>query len=101
MKWKIYVCALLLWSSSGKAQISVAQRLEGLPVEAAENVGEKQDWLLQPQEYRAGVYRSSDGKELILSNGLIRRVFRLTPNAATVGLDNLYSGEAFLRAVRP
>lgn len=101
MKWKIYVCALLLWSSSGKAQISVAQRLESLPVEAAENVGEKQDWLLQPQEYRAGVYRSSDGKELILSNGLIRRVFRLTPNAATVGLDNLYSGEAFLRAVRP
>lgn len=31
----------------------------------------------------------------------MRRVFRLGPNAATIALDNLYSGEAFLRAVKP
>jgi hypothetical protein len=37
----------------------------------------------------------------VLSNGLVRRTFRLAPNAATVGLDNLATGEAILRGVKP
>ena len=31
----------------------------------------------------------------------MRRTFRLVPNAATVGLDQLRTHESFLRSVRP
>jgi hypothetical protein len=61
----------------------------------------KTDWLIQPPKAKAGVYRSADGKEIILDNGLIRRVFRLRPNAAAVAFDNAMTGEAMLRAVKP
>jgi hypothetical protein len=59
------------------------------------------DWLISPPEARAGVYRSAGGKEIVLANGLIRRAFRLGPNAATVAFDNLMTGAALLRAVKP
>ncbi|MCK4872997.1 MAG: hypothetical protein KAS72_09750 [Phycisphaerales bacterium] len=36
-----------------------------------------------------------------MSNGLIRRTFRLAPNAATIGLDHLTTGQALLRGVKP
>ncbi len=42
-----------------------------------------------------------DGKGVALDNGLIRRVIRIDPAAATVGLDNLMTGETMLRAVSP
>lgn len=42
----------------------------------------------------------SNGK-LELSNGLVKRVIKISPNAATIRLDNLYSGESFLRGVKP
>jgi hypothetical protein len=38
---------------------------------------------------------------LILENGLARRVIRLAPNAATVALENLVTGEHLIRAVAP
>ena len=38
---------------------------------------------------------------MTIDNGLVRRIFRLTPNAATVAIDNLMTGESELRAVRP
>jgi hypothetical protein len=58
------------------------------------------DWLITPGVARAGVYRNG-ANELVLSNGLIRRTFRITPNAATVGLDNLITGQSLLRGVKP
>ena len=36
-----------------------------------------------------------------MSNGLVRRTCRLSPNAATVALENLVTGEGLLRSVRP
>ena len=59
------------------------------------------DWLIDGSSYKAQVVRSSNGQEVALTNGLVRRVFRLAPNAATVALDNLMTGESVLRAVRP
>jgi len=50
---------------------------------------------------RAGVYRSEDGKEIILCNGLLKRTFRVQPNVACVDFGNLSSGEQMLRAVEP
>lgn len=59
------------------------------------------DWLVQGSDTPAGIFRSADGKSLVLSNGLIRREFRIAPNAATVAFDNLMTGESLLRGVKP
>ena len=59
----------------------------------------KTDWLIDPTPYRAVV--TSNATELALENGLSRRVLRLAPNAATVDLQNLTSGEHVLRAIAP
>ncbi len=59
------------------------------------------DWLIDASSYRAQVVTNTDGREIKLSNGLLARTFRLAPNAATVGLDNLIAGEALLRGVKP
>jgi hypothetical protein len=59
------------------------------------------DWMIHPPKTRAGVYRSDDNREIVLSNGLIRRAFRIAPDAACVSFDNLVTGEALLRAVKP
>ena len=47
------------------------------------------------------MYRGATDQELVLENGLIRRCFRLQPNAATVAFDNLMTGESVIRAVNP
>jgi hypothetical protein len=59
------------------------------------------DWLIDPAPFKARVGVKDDGHELELGNGLIRRVIRLQPNAATVALDNLVTGESLLRGVKP
>lgn len=59
------------------------------------------DWLLDGSNFKSGVYRSEDGQKLVLTNGLIQRVWRLSPNAACIAFDNLMTGESILRAVRP
>ena len=60
----------------------------------------KQDWLIDSIRERAHVARHGSN-ELALENGLIRRTFRIAPNAATVAIDNLMTGESMLRAVKP
>ena len=59
------------------------------------------DWLIDPSPYRASVQVAADGRALTLSNGLLRRTIRLSPNAATVALDNLMTGASEIRSVRP
>ncbi|MBN1351861.1 alpha-galactosidase [candidate division KSB1 bacterium] len=59
------------------------------------------DWLVEPVHLKAGIFRSENSNEILLSNGLIRRTFRLAPNAATVGYDNLMTGETIIRGIKP
>ncbi|MGC4045779.1 MAG: hypothetical protein QM758_18470 [Armatimonas sp.] len=59
------------------------------------------DWLVRPPAISATVNVSADKKTLTLENGLLRRTIRISPDAATVTLTNLTSGEEFLRAVGP
>ncbi|MBX2816656.1 MAG: hypothetical protein KTR24_11685, partial [Saprospiraceae bacterium] len=73
--------------------------LLGLPIEG-EIEEPHTDWLLHSQGFEAQVLRTTDSN-LVLTNGLIRREFGLDPNGATVAFDNLSSGAALLRAVRP
>ncbi len=74
---------------------------DALPVFDKEQVRVKEDWLVVPVEAKTGVYRTENRDEIVLSNGLISRTFRLAPNGATVGLDNLMTREAMLRGVKP
>lgn len=59
------------------------------------------DWLLDDSPFKAGVFRGTHPDEITLANGLICRTFRLAPNAATVGFDNLMTSETILRGVKP
>ncbi len=60
-----------------------------------------QDWLLGTDLPPAALYRGTDIDTLVLDNGLVRRSFKLSPNAATIGLENRMTGEGLLRAVEP
>ncbi len=57
------------------------------------------DWLVNNDKAKANVYRTNSGKDIVISNGLIARVFRLTPNLATIDYINQMTGESLLRSV--
>lgn len=57
------------------------------------------DWLIDNKKVKAEVYRSPSGKDIVLSNGLIARTFRITPNLATIDYMNLMTGESLLRSI--
>lgn len=65
------------------------------------STSQQNDWLINGEKYVTSIIPSADGKELVISNGLIERKFRMTPNFATIGIKNLVSGQNFLRSVRP
>lgn len=60
-----------------------------------------QDWLVTPVNSKAQVYTSADGKDIILYNGLLKRVFRLKPNVACTDYTNLANGQQLLRSIKP
>ncbi len=62
---------------------------------------EKKDWLLDPVQYVADVQFDSEKNELKLTNGLVERRILLAPNAVSVSLRNLVSGEEMIRALSP
>ena len=72
--------------------------LLGVPIHST---NPKADWLVTPLRTPVAVQKSQDNREIVMDNGLIRRTFRLQPNAATVGLDNLMTGQSMLRGVKP
>lgn len=94
------LCILLLNGHATQAQNSTTASLQQLQPEPVLTAIQQPDWLLDKRPYTAGVYRN-DEHELVLTNGLLRRVFRLSPNAATVALENARTGEALLRSIRP
>ncbi len=59
------------------------------------------DWLVTPAAHKAEVKRDDGAKKIVMANGLVSRTWRIDPNAATVALDNLMTGESLLRGVKP
>jgi len=59
------------------------------------------DWLVKSIVQKAAVYKSEDGKDIILCNGLLKRVFRISPNVACTDFTNMTNGQQLLRAVKP
>jgi hypothetical protein len=81
---------------------AVEQKLEKLPVyHPATTSRDRGDWLLDEVPAPAQVFRNSEGSDLILSNGLVRRQFRLLPSMTCFGFTNLVTGEEMIRALKP
>jgi len=57
------------------------------------------DWLVHPFSQKAEIIE--DQRDLILQNGLVKRVFRISPNLACYDFKNLSTGQQLLRAVKP
>ena len=83
-------------SGTEKKLLDKIKRLpqQGLPLENTSF-----DWLLQPSRSKAGIYATPDGKSILLSNGMVARMFRVLPNLSTLDIFNRMTGESMLRAV--
>ena len=73
----------------------------GLPAQMPSPYQLDRDWLIDASPFRARVVTHEGKHEVVLDNGLIRRVIRWEPNGATVGFDNLMTGETLLRSIQP
>ncbi|MFN8139939.1 MAG: hypothetical protein U0R49_09100 [Fimbriimonadales bacterium] len=62
---------------------------------------EERDWLIARSSMRSGVFRSADGNEIILANGLLKRSFWVSGGFATISFENLRTGEQLCRAASP
>ena len=77
-------------------------KLEYLPVfmqQADQPV--KNDWLLDQGNFITGVYRTKDHRDLVITNGLVSRTFRIDPYFGCYSFKNLMTGKEMLRAIRP
>jgi hypothetical protein len=92
----------LVYISSGLSG-GLAQRLDARVQARASGpaVHPRPDWLIAPSSYRAQVKADSARHEIVLTNGLISRTYRTSPNAATVDFQNLMTGESILRGLKP
>ena len=81
--------------------VYVLLSLATVPTPTLADDDERPDWLLNPAPYVSEILFDENAKELTLSNGLIERRILLAPNAATVSLRNLTTGEELIRALAP
>lgn len=81
---------------------TIAPLIQSLPNGTNELVhGVQEDWLVKDITTPSSIIKGANNKEIILSNGLVSRTFRMTPNCATVDFRNLVTGESLLRGVSP
>ena len=59
------------------------------------------DWMVANINQKAVIYKSDDGKDIILYNGLVKRSFRLQPNLSCIDYINMTNGQQLLRDVKP
>lgn len=83
---------------SGEVERSLRQKISKLPATTLQNIPTEKDWLIDADGFKAGVMQSAQ-KDIVLSNGLVSRVFRIFPNLATVDIQNRMTGANLLRAV--
>lgn len=80
----------------------VTKALAELPALTPQAIEQPQaDWLVVPCKRPSAVFRDGRAPQIVMTNGLVSRTFRLAPNAATVGFDNLVPNSAIIRGVKP
>ncbi len=60
-----------------------------------------EDWLVHRGSRKSGVFRTSQPREIVLDNGLLRRSFLVAPNLGCIEFKQLQSGASLLRSIRP
>jgi len=60
-----------------------------------------EDWLVKKPIRESQVIYYPDKNEVILYNGLVKRTFRLRPNAVCIDYKNMITGQQLLRAISP
>jgi hypothetical protein len=101
--YKLFISTLFIGFSSfcqaqSDAQI-ITDRLPAWDDKKLELI--KKDWLVDQITTQAQVYSNTKNNEIILSNGLLKRSFRIQPNLACVDFVNLSTGEQMIRAIQP
>ena len=93
------VCANEASKIAASDREKIAEKIKKLPVSEYPFMARSSvDWLIKPEGYKAAILAGKDGKSVILSNGLVERVFRVLPNLATIDIVNRMTGESMLRA---
>ena len=84
------------------SQEILLQKFNHLPAYSSQKMqSEKGDWLLGKVENIATVFKSQNGKDLIITNGLISREFRMQPYFACFSFRNLMTPKEMIRAIQP
>lgn len=98
----VSICALSILSISAYAQDIPIEKINMLSIgKLSDSIIEK-DWLVDPAFAKAHIFLSNDHKTVTMTNGLISRVFRITPNLSTIKLINHMENNAdLLRAPSP
>ena len=78
---------------------NLTKKIQQLPQQSLPLSKTAFDWLLKPEESKTTISATPDGKNIILSNGMIARMFRVFPNLATVDIYNRMTDQSMLRAV--
>ncbi len=77
-----------------------AQLPKGLPLYNSTNIKANGDWLVDRIPNTTNFYKTNKGY-LVMSNGLVSRMFDITKGGATLGIENLMTGENMLRTIKP
>ncbi|MBK7030828.1 MAG: alpha-galactosidase [Bacteroidales bacterium] len=94
----LFVLVTFLTVTEAQGLLKSASSLPPLPATLS---GKTPDWLLKPGVFKAGVFKGKTNNDLVISNGLVERHFRLSPNVACYSFKNLVNGEEMLRALKP
>ena len=97
---KIIIVLLLALQTAGVSAQEVEMPVipSDKSIKANETVA---DWLITPVKQKAAVYEGNEAKDLVLYNGLVKRVFRMEPNVTCIDYKNLSNGQQLLRSVKP
>src|SRR5690348_536811 len=101
---KNVLCILIVFLliQTGNSQNIFLQKFNHLPVYSSQKPATTiNDWLLEKTGYTSAVYKSGNGKDLIISNGLISREFRMQPYFACFSFRNLMTPKEMIRAIQP
>ncbi|HPF52513.1 MAG TPA: hypothetical protein PK335_13100 [Draconibacterium sp.] len=100
-KYVVLILFILLYSGV-IAQDEVQNFIKTLPeISGVYEKGVKEDWLVTNVKLKSGLFRTADNSEIVLSNGILSRSIKISPNAATVSLKNLQTKQEYLRGVKP
>jgi galactitol-specific phosphotransferase system IIB component len=84
------------------SQNTLSQKLNHLPIYSLPKMqNENADWLLGKVDHISSVFKSENGKDLIITNGLISREFRVQPYFACFSFRNLMMPKEMIRAIQP